>query len=159
MNVSANRLHDLSPMLVPDRDEGYLLRDVYEKGSLHNRTEIILDFGDCSLCFGVDIDTDEIVPEFRKGMLRKSKALKSLASSKPWSAYLGKGLGWTWLATNQQGYCDSAMLSFADILPKVLLHAIGSSVRIFVLKDLDETQQKPIEKKRKVTESRRDPDA
>ncbi|MBX9681726.1 MAG: hypothetical protein K2X38_23455 [Gemmataceae bacterium] len=141
MNVPANRFRDFSPELLPDREEAYLLKEVWERGEVHNRSELVLDFGDCSLHFGVDIDTDQIVPDFRPGAVRKSKSLKSLASLKPWRDCVGKEIGWTWLATNQQGYMDSAMISFVDVIPMILLHAMASSVEVFSIMHVTKNTQ------------------
>jgi hypothetical protein len=55
------------------------------------------------------------------------------AASAPWRRLLGKELGWTWVATNQQGYCDSVMLSFEGIIPTILLHVIASSIEVFTI--------------------------
>ncbi len=52
----------------------------------------------------------------------------------PWKRLIGKECGWTWMALNQQGYCDSAMLSFEGIVPTVLLHAIASSIELFTIR-------------------------
>jgi hypothetical protein len=49
------------------------------------------------------------------------------------SELMGKELGWTWAATNQQGYCDSVMMSFEGIIPTVLLHVIASSIEVFTI--------------------------
>lgn len=57
---------------------------------------------------------------------------KALAAAiMPWKKLLGKECGWTWVATNQQGYCDSVMLSFDGIVPTVLIHVIASSIEVF----------------------------
>jgi hypothetical protein len=57
---------------------------------------------------------------------------KALAAAvTPWKKLLGKEIGWTWVAINQQGYCDSIMLSFDGIIPTVLLHVIASSIEVF----------------------------
>jgi len=59
------------------------------------------------------------------------KALAPAAGA--WKKLLGKECGWTWMAFNQQGYCDSAMLSFDGIVPTVLLHVIASSIELFTI--------------------------
>jgi hypothetical protein len=57
---------------------------------------------------------------------------KALAAA-PWKRLISKECGWTWMAINQQGYCDSAMLSFDGIVPTVLLHVIASSIELFTI--------------------------
>jgi hypothetical protein len=51
-----------------------------------------------------------------------------------WKELLGKECGWTWVAINQQGYCDGVMLSFDGIVPTVLLHVIASSIEVFSIR-------------------------
>jgi hypothetical protein len=77
----------------------------------------------------------------RRGMIRDSRlgrevqyeitatGRRALAAAL-WKSLLGKECGWTWVAVNQQGFCDSVMLSFDGVVPTVLLHVIASSIEI-----------------------------
>lgn len=120
-----------SPALLPEREAPYLLRDVYERMTEGCRAELILQWNDGYLLFRADIDTDSLEAEFQEGSLAPGRKYRSLRSASPWSEYLGKECGWTWLAVNQQGYCDSALLSFDGILPCVLLNVMASSINVF----------------------------
>jgi len=138
MNLKAGHLQQFDVELLPEREEDYVLKDVFEKEVYGTRAELIFDFGDCYLKFGVDNDTDQIVPEFNAIAFRKGKTHRSLQRAEPWKQAVGQRIGWTWLAMNQQGYCDTAMLSFGDIVPSIMLHVLGSSVQIFEIKERSE---------------------
>jgi hypothetical protein len=55
---------------------------------------------------------------------------RSALAATLWKTLLGKECSWTWVARNQQGYCDSVMLSFDGVVPTVLLHVIASSIEV-----------------------------
>lgn len=120
-----------SPALLPDRESPYVLRDVYERITEGCRAELILQWDDGYLLFRADIDMDSLEAEYQEGGLASGRKYRSLRSTSPWSEYIGKECGWTWLAINQQGYCDSALLSFDGIVPCVLLNVMASSINVF----------------------------
>jgi hypothetical protein len=95
------------------------------------RGELVLQWDSGFLLFRADSDTDSLEAEYHEGAFVPSVKYRSLRSSKPWSEYLGKSCGWTWLAVDQEGYWDSALLSFDDIIPNVLLNVTGSSIGVF----------------------------
>lgn len=210
--VATNPISD-SPVLLPPREEPYLLQDVYELARDECRSEIVLELSDGYLQFRADEDFDSLAIEFYPGEFdptpehvsfssyqkltgNETDILKALAQGKktkqklqalglqatakilgaitqenygkqggglagrdlikptgkrvrgsiqyeitpdgrkalaaaPWKKFLGKELGWTWVAINQQGYCDSIMVSFSGIVPTVLLHVIASSIEVF----------------------------
>lgn len=142
MNLKAGHLQQFDVELLPEREADYVVKDVFEREVYGTRAELIFDFGDCHLKFGVDVDTDQIVPEFKAVGFRKRKTHRSLRLAKPWRQALGRRIGWTWLAMNQQGYCDTAMVSIDDIVPSIMLHVIGSSVQIFEINERSETKKK-----------------
>jgi uncharacterized protein DUF6334 len=121
------------PLLLPPREAPYVLNNVLEKRVYGCRDELILTLGDCFLRFGVDIDTDTITSRFQPLLFRAKKGYASIQSARPWNKYVGKECGWTWLAWNQQGYLDSVLISFDGIEPNVLLHTIGSSIKVFMI--------------------------
>jgi hypothetical protein len=120
-----------SAALLPDREEPYVLRDVYERVVDGCRSDLILRWNDGSLLFRADIDTDSLEAEFHVGAFALSRKYRSLRSTSPWSEYLGKSCGWTWLAVDQQGYWDTALLSFDGVIPSVLLNVMASSIYVF----------------------------
>lgn len=121
------------PMLLPPRDEGYILHGVYEKIADGCRGELVLDCGDAYLQIRVDENTDSLCTQYHDTKFKRSRGHRSLAAVSPWDRWLGKVCGWTWVAVNQQGYFDSVMLSFDGIVPCVLLHALGSSIAVFTI--------------------------
>lgn len=120
-----------SPALLPDREDPYVLREVYERVTDGCRAELILQWDGGYLLFRADTDTDSLEAEFNAGNLGSSNKHRSLRSSSPWSEYLGKSCSWTWLAVDQQGYWDSALLSFDGVVPCVLLNVMASSINVY----------------------------
>jgi hypothetical protein len=120
-----------SPALLPDRKEPYVLRDVHERMIEGCRGELVLQWDSGFLLFRADSDTDSLEAEYHEGTFAPSANYRSLRSCKPWSDYVGKSCGWTWLAVDQEGYWDSALLGFDDIIPNVLLNVTASSIGVF----------------------------
>lgn len=120
-----------SPALLPDRGGPYVLRDVYERMIEGCRGELVLQWDGGYLVFRADSDTDSLETEFHEGAFASSDEYRSLRSCKPWSRCVGKSCGWTWLAVDQEGYWDSALLSFDGIIPCVLLNVTVSSINVF----------------------------
>ncbi|MBI3410747.1 MAG: hypothetical protein HY040_20620 [Planctomycetes bacterium] len=133
MIAVARQPETYDPLLLPPRDAAYRLHDVFEKKVDGCRDELILDFGDCILTFEVDIDTDTISGQFQRGRFKPTNGYESVQAFRPWKKYIGKQCGWTWFAVNQQGYVDSALISFEGIEPNILLHVIASSMELFVI--------------------------
>jgi Family of unknown function (DUF6334) len=127
--MSAATTTAFNPALVPDRDAAYRLTGVFEAVIDGCRDELVVALGGASLAFQVDPDTDALEARFDATEFAPTADHRPLAGS-AFDRFLGCELGWTWLAQNQQGYTDSAMLSFGGITPGVLVHAIGSSVRV-----------------------------
>jgi hypothetical protein len=121
------------PMLLPPRDEPYILNDVFEKNVHGCRDAFVLDFVDCYLRIGVDINYDTLLFRFQSRPFKPTKRWVSLRSSEPWKKCTGKECGWTWLAVNQQGYLDSALISFDGIEPSIMLQAVASSIEVFTI--------------------------
>jgi hypothetical protein len=118
------------PSLLPDRDEPYRLHDVFEKIVDGRRDEIVLDFGDSFLRFGVETEFDTIEGRFHGEAFAK-RGYRSVGSTDPWAPFLNESCGWTWLAVNQQGYWDTVLISFDAVIPNVLLNAMASSLYVF----------------------------
>jgi len=124
---------DLDPMLLPPREAPYVLKDVLEKIEHGSRREVILDLGDCYLRFRAESEFDTIVGDFHGQRVRSKKGSINVSDSEPWSQFVGRECGWTWLALNQQGYLDTALIAFNGIVPNVVLQTIASSIEIFVV--------------------------
>lgn len=120
-----------SPALLPDREEPYVLRDVYERIIEGCRGELVLQWNDGCLFFRADTETDSLEAEFHEGAFTPAGNYRSLRSRSPWKDCLGKSCGWTWLAIDQEGYWDGALLSFDGIVPNVLLNVTASSIGVF----------------------------
>jgi hypothetical protein len=120
-----------SPALLPDREQPYELQDVYERVMEGCRAELVLQWDGGYLLFRADSDSDSLEAAFHEGGLAPSREYRSLRSVPPWSDCIGKSCGWTWLAIDQQGCWDSALLSFDGIIPSVLLNVTASSIHVF----------------------------
>jgi len=120
----------LNPALVPERDAPYRLRRVYELAVDGCREEIVLALDGANLTFRADADADTLESRFDAVEFLPSQDHRPLAGT-AFDRVAGAELGWTWLAVNQQGYCDTALLSFAGIVPAVVVHVIASSIRVF----------------------------
>ncbi len=121
------------PLLLPDREAPYRLRDVYEKLVHGCRDEIVLDFGDCFLRFIANPDDDTIAGEFSPRVFRSKRGYRSIGSGTPWQQFLNRECGWTWLAVNKQGYWDTILISFDAVVPNVLLNVMASSIYVFAI--------------------------
>ena len=133
MNTLDRSLVTTDPMLLPPRDEPYVLKDVLEKTVHGCRDAIALDLGDCWLRIGVDINYDTLLFRFQSRPFKPTKRWVSLRNSEPWKKCTGKECGWTWLAVNQQGYLDTMLISFDGIEPSIMLQAIASSIEVFTI--------------------------
>jgi hypothetical protein len=120
-----------SPALLPDREDPYVLRDVYERTLEGCRAEIVLKWDGGYLLFRAESDTDSLEADYREGAFAPSGDYRSLRSASPWRDYIDKMCGWTWLAVDQEGYCDSALLSFDGSIPCILLNVMASSITVF----------------------------
>ena len=137
MNLLARLPDSRDPLLLPPREKPYVLSDVLEKRVYGCRDELILNLGDCSLRFKVDIDTDTITSQFQPSSFRAKKGYASIQAAELWKKFVGKECGWTWFAWNQQGYLDSVLISFDGIEPNVLLQTMASSIDVFVISPAD----------------------
>jgi hypothetical protein len=132
MTAVATKASGESAVLLPPREAPYLLRDVYELIQDDCRSELVLQWSEGYLVLRADEDTDSLCFRFQPGDLDLATCNQTrAAAAKPWNSLLGKECGWTWVAVNQQGYCDSVLLSFDGIAPTVLLHVVASSIEVF----------------------------
>ena len=131
MNMLSGSMLTTDPMLLPTREEPYVLKDVLEKNVHGCRDAIVFDLGDCCLRIGVDINYDTLLCRFQSRPFRATERWVSLRNSELWRKCTGKECGWTWLAVNQQGYLDTVLLSFDGIEPSIMLQAIASSIEVF----------------------------
>ena len=122
------------PLVLPERAEPYCLHDVHEKVVDGCREEIVLDFGDSFLSFVVESNYDTVDCRFRNKPFVSKRGYRRIGSESPWGRYIDKPCGWTWLAVNQQGYWDTALISFDAVVPNVLLNVMASSLYVFDVK-------------------------
>ncbi len=138
MTTVANALNARNSLLLPERDRPYIVRGVFAHLVDRCRNEFVLDLGDCHLRVRVNEDDDSLRPEFLDTTFDPRSGYDILNSATPWDGVLGKECGWTWVGINQQGYTDSVILSFAGIVPTVLLHVIASSIHVFSIVPVSE---------------------
>lgn len=127
--MSATATATLNAALLPDRDAPYRLAGVYEAVVDGCRDELVLAFDGASLAFRADPDTDTLEARFDGAAFHPSSDHRVLSGT-ALDPFAGAEVGWSWLAVNQQGYCDTALLSFGTLVPNVVVHVIGSSVRV-----------------------------
>jgi hypothetical protein len=53
-----------------------------------------------------------------------------VSGSVVWREFIGKELTHGWLAMNQQGYIDTALLGFGGAIPEVCLSVVASGIRV-----------------------------
>ena len=114
---------------LPERTEPYRLSGVCEVREAGLITGLILDVGGAELHYAVDPDTDSLEVDAREGFGISGGALRVRTTAL--EAFVGRELTWTWTATNSQGYVDANLLAFDGIIPNIMIHAIGSEVRIY----------------------------
>jgi hypothetical protein len=131
MAIIADTVGGRIPTLLPQRDKPYLVRGAFQRVVDGCRNESVLDLDDCYFMVRVNEDDDSLSFQFVETEFDPGSAYSSLSSVVPWDRFVGKECGWTWIGINQQGYTDSVMLSFAGIVPSVLLHGIASSIAFF----------------------------
>lgn len=56
-----------------------------------------------------------------------------ISAEPPWNGLLGLEIDVGWVAENQQGYCDSVLLSGGFFVPRVLLYVIASSIEVLLV--------------------------
>jgi Family of unknown function (DUF6334) len=117
---------------------GLILRAISRVYVHESVGRLVLDFDQVSLVVEAnsDVDTIEIGVEDRHSMSREDYI--DASRSVPWSKFVGEPFGWGWLAINQQGYCDSILLSFHGITPQLLLNVIASSIKESVIERCDD---------------------
>jgi hypothetical protein len=128
------------PLLLPERIEPYCLHDVCEKVVDGRRDEIVLDFGDSFLSFVVEPDHDTVACRFHDKPFVSKRSFRRVGTESPWSQYIDKECGWTWLAVNQQGYWDTVLISFDAVIPNVALNVMASSFYVFQLGSTDQSK-------------------
>ena len=138
MAMVADALNGRSLLLLPQRDRPYCLRGVFEHVVEECRNELVFDLADCYLLLRVEEDFDSLGIQFLETEFNPQSGYRSLNSVSPWNRFMGKECGWTWMGINQQGYVDSVMLSFAGIIPNILLHVIASSIKVFSIMPVNE---------------------
>jgi hypothetical protein len=94
--------------------------------------ELFLGFESATLVVTANADDDSI--QFRAQMTEKvlSASLEDIANTSPWNDLIGKHFSTGWVAVNQQGYCDSVLLSFdKSAVPHLILTVVASSIKAF----------------------------
>jgi len=108
---------------------GQTLRTVQYRDEEGSRTQITLGFDSGSLKIQANENDDSI--EVTVVPCGSVNDLTDAGSLEPWTTFIGKTLGWGWLAFNQQGYCDGVLLSFdGGVLPQVVLTVAASSIKV-----------------------------
>jgi hypothetical protein len=112
------------------------LEVVYERICEGCRDLLVLKFTTKWLTVLANSDDDTIAVRVDNGPSGADLAL--VRECRTWESLIGQEYGWGWIALNQQGYCDSILLSFEGPLePRVLLYVSGSSIRQFNITPID----------------------
>jgi hypothetical protein len=94
---------------------------------------VILDFEQLSLVIKAKPDDDTIEIAVERDADISSRTYIDASISYPWRKFVGEPFGWGWIAINQQGFCDGALLSFHGIKPQLLLNVVASSLKESVI--------------------------
>lgn len=96
---------------------------------------ILLVFGVDALRLKSDPDADRLSISF--GPLGNVDEFDDLTGDAPWSRFIGKDFFWGWLAVNQKGEVDGALLSFDGVLPEVGVSVVASSLETVIVTRVD----------------------
>jgi hypothetical protein len=133
MNATATPIGGATPNWLPERDKPFILREVYERVQDGLRTELVFVWDHGASVLRADPDTDSLEIAGHEEQYVLDAELQQISQQNPFTVYCGSKCIWTWTAVNQQGYCDSAMISFEGLIPSLLLHVIGSAIRVFTI--------------------------
>ena len=111
--------------------EDQKLEEVWQRVEDGCRELIALKFSEGVLTFTVDPDADTVDVRCLDADAFDPSGLVPAPATAPWTALLGRSIGWGWVAINQQGYQDGVLLSFGGLEPSVLLVAAASSLRVY----------------------------
>ncbi|AFL87135.1 hypothetical protein Terro_3100 [Terriglobus roseus DSM 18391] len=108
--------------------EGQRLSKVLWRSGQDEPEAIWLVFEKGTLLIQVNEEDDTI--SVNAGATLKADECVDLSSSDLWQGFVGQPFGWSWVATNQQGYRDVVLLGFDGITPQVMLEVMASSIKI-----------------------------
>jgi len=111
------------------------LEEVWQRVASGCRELIALKFPAGVLTFTADPDADTVEVRCQEAETFDPSGLVR-ADNPPWASLIGRPFGWGWIAINQQGYQDGALLSFGGLEPSVLLVAAASSLRVYAVNEL-----------------------
>jgi len=101
-----------------------------------NAEEVALCLERETLLISVNPSTDEIILESssdRDTLLGPARRWVSMSSL---SQYVGKELGWSWMARDYRGYADLFILSFDAVWPQIAFCGAASSLWIYEMRQL-----------------------
>jgi hypothetical protein len=109
---------------------GEQITDVYmmswENGAVD---AVVFEIASQWLVAGVNIDTDEIVLDLRSERAELAPEQTTVRTELT-AGLVGQKIFWMWNCSNSQGYRDTVLLGIPSVVPTIILHGIGSSVRI-----------------------------
>jgi hypothetical protein len=110
------------------------LQAVHEEWLDGCRSRLILSFAGESLILKAVEEDDTIEVSVAESMLPDSNFL-AVSNEMAWKSLVGKEFGWGWATINQQGYCDGILLSFDNVVPRIVVNVSASSLDVFSIAD------------------------
>lgn len=104
-----------------------VVKYVYVDGCLER---IVFAFGPISLLVLANEDDDTVALWTTNTDCWDPNQGTDMNHDEVWKPFIGQRFGWGYILVNQQDYCDGVLLGFGDILPKVLLQVVASSIKI-----------------------------
>jgi Family of unknown function (DUF6334) len=130
-DVALALAQSLSPTLaIFDVIAGQPLRSVWQVEEHGCLDRIILEFGKHSLVVTVAPDDDTVDLDVIDATGSSKPVGTEVSQTSPWRNFVGVAFGWGWIAVNQQGYCDTALLSFGGVAPQIMLNVVASSIKV-----------------------------
>ena len=101
-----------------------------------NAEEVALCLERETLLISVNPSTDEIILESSSDRDTPLGPARRWVSMSSLSQYVGKELGWSWMARDYRGYADLFILSFDAVWPQIAFCGAASSLWIYEMRQL-----------------------
>ena len=130
-SIKTKTAEALFPLLSAFHDvNGLVLKAVGFQVHENSLTGITFDFGMKILIVKADGEDDTVEFWSTDSRLSDRPQEKVASDVRPWGALIGQEFGWGWVTVNQQGYMDGIVLSFAGIIPRILITVVASSLKV-----------------------------
>ena len=94
-------------------------------------TAVRLTFESYRVVFRAVPEDDTITVADDGAFPASDELLTTVTAAAPWAGWIGRGVAWAWLLTNQQGYADGIRIEFGTDGSGVTLVVAGSSINLY----------------------------